>query len=284
MIRKITLLVGALYALWSLLWRVNVSSGPVFFLSGLAKVFSLRGEVERDDLSRIQIGRIIDKYLALHSLNRTPRRGVSDNRWVRGITAETVQGHVGACMMMAEDYGVKVFNWPRWKVRWLVRMMAYHELDELFEGDVSIWSTKQKRDPNWTPMTRAQWYASRQRKYFERVNPERLSGREIVIQVLEEFFDPSEREEILALNDEFVRAETDVAKMGNQLDDLQSVVEAGARYQSVLLEPNGPIHAARRNFLSFYRQGVEIMEYSDMVLSMELLWERVARAELVVLT
>lgn len=243
------------------------------------RIWGAVNPARREQVLRYQVRRLIQKHLALHFLNLTPRDGVAQLPWVKryGVRAgaESVQGHVGSTRHLANDFA-KRLGWPQRKIARLLEMIEYHELDEWGAPDVSLWSMDQKRDPQWRPITCEQWYEQRRRGYFED------GGRERVSAFLEKF-PTSDRNRVQGLCDEFYEAKTDVALLANQLDDFQAVMEAAARYLSFLSSMRigaKTIADARWNFFdSYLPQGEQIMEDPILIIALRLLTEEVERAE-----
>ncbi len=228
---------------------------------------------------RVRVKSLVRKHLALHFQNMTVRDGVAQLPHVKsqGVRsgAETLQGHIGAGEYMLEDLG-PLMGWSPQKIRYAVLMFRDHDLDERKDGDKSLFNMEQKRSPDFAPIPREKWYQDRRDSYF--LN----GGREVVRQFLVDSHPAEEVSVKMKRSDEFRQANTDVSRVTNQVDDLQSIVEAGARYlkfreqhpRSVYLE------FARQNFFdSYVVQGREIMEHRVMIIYLNYLVERVEELE-----
>jgi len=239
------------------------------------------GRAPRLNFSRIKaeerLAGLVKKHLALHFQNQTPRDGVAQLPWVRKAGrlagAETLQGHVGSTAFLGDDIGI-FLGWSSSSVRRLVDMLKNHELDESGDkGDVSLWSMEEKLSPDWTPLTRDEWYSRRWTGYFED------GGREVVCEFLKAYFvDRKESDYVLRLCDEFYEARTPIARLANQIDNFQGVMEAGARFRSIerrVRRSSKDVDNARWNFYNYLAQSKEIMEHPTMILALAILEQEV---------
>lgn len=265
---------GTVCSIWSLLWgipAVRIAVPPL----GQGP-FSIFGRRSRGTGIRLEeTRRLIRKHLGLLFQNRVPRDGIRQLPWVRNkATVETVQGHVGSCVALAQDIGF-ILGLSSSRIKKLSDLLWYHELDESGpEGDKSTYSMEEKRAQNWSPRPREEWYDSRIRKYYEE------GGRETVVQWLESYIDDEdERVRILALSDEFVLAESPEARLANQIDNFQGVLEAGARFWDMRTKHRRvrkrTLEDSRWNFLNYYAQSKTIMEDPIMVECLEVLRQEV---------
>lgn len=274
-------------ALCSLLWNI-----PSVVIPGTSKVRnssatrpsfnflqSLRHWCDRkreEATFQHQIKSVVWEHLGLHLQNLIPREGIRQLPYVRrgkkvkGV--ETVQGHVGACKFLAQDIGSRLLGWSERKIDHLTSMLDYHEVDEIGHGDVSLFNMEQKRSPNWKPFEREEWYIRRWNNYDQN------GGRVRVVEWVRIYLpnNPEKQKWVRELNEEFARGKTEVARLANQVDAFQAVMETAARLfwmRKVYARPvkSVQVQDAQWNFNNYYAQAVKIMEDPVMVAALEIL-------------
>lgn len=206
----------------------------------------------------------IQFQLKFHTLNRRVRDGIAQLPWVKH--PETVEGHTGAGAFMIMH--LRVFGILRLTLAetlYTALMIHLHEIDEVESGDVTLWTLEEKLNRQGQGyLTLAQWQTRRFNEYFSNGGKLRVKTFLTQTSTNEKGQIDSWGAFVQQLNDEFAEGKTKYARIAQQIDVLQAVLEAASRaygQQADKRKYKGRVVGPWWNYDDYYQQAQRLVYY-----------------------